>query len=152
MKLSNNHSYRPTEAYITKCENIWRVKLPKEYRRLLLETNGGIPDKRQFMLGKQERMIVRFLCILENKDCDYGCYDIDVVLTQIGERIVSNPDLVGAEIIPIADLFAGDLLCLDYRNNINPTVCVWLHEESDEWEPATYKVADTFEEFMGMLF
>ena len=60
--------------------------------------------------------------------------------------------MVGYNIIPIADLFAGDLLCLDYRESEEPTVCVWLHEESDEWDPVTEKVANTYSEFMDMLF
>ncbi|USL40182.1 SMI1/KNR4 family protein [Priestia megaterium] len=49
-------------------------------------------------------------------------------------------------------LFAGDLVCLDYRDSRdNPRVCVWDHENSAELEPITYHVADTFKEFLGML-
>ena len=73
-------------------------------------------------------------------------------LTQVEERIVSNPELVGYEIIPFAVLFAGDLLCLDYREAETPSVCVWFHEESEEWNPVTEKVAESFSEFMDMLF
>ncbi len=64
----------------------------------------------------------------------------------------SNPELVGYEIIPFAVLFAGDLLCLDYRESETPSVCVWFHEESEEWNPVTEKVADSFSEFMDMPF
>lgn len=154
MKITNKHPYRPDEEFIYRKEKNWRVKLPIEYRKMLLETNGGIPEKRQFMCGKQARLLVRFLCILKDTGCDdYGCYDIDVILTQLEGRIVSDPELVGAEIIPIAELFAGDLACLDYRENKEiPSVCVWFHEESEEYEPVTYKVADSFDEFMDMLF
>lgn len=153
MKLLNKYLYRPDEERIREIEKIWRVNLPEEFRQMLKKYNGGIPEKREFKCGNQTRMIVRFLCIKEKyTDEEYACYDINAVLTQLEERIVSNPDLVGYEIIPIAELFAGDLLCLDYRKSATPDVCVWFHEESGEWEPSTYKIAETFSEFMSMLF
>lgn len=153
MKMLNKHTYRPSEVVIRENEESWRVELPEEFRQLLKEYNGGVPEKREFMCGKQARMIVRFLCVLEDyAEDDYACYDINVVLTQLEGRIISNPDLIGYEIIPIAELFSGDLLCLDYRESGTPNVCVWFHEESDELRPSTYKVAETFSEFMKMLF
>lgn len=151
MKMLNKHTYRPSEEEIRKNEKFWRVELPEEFRHILMESNGGVPEKREFKCGKQTRMIVRFLCVMEDYD-DYACYDINVILTQLEGRIISNPDLIGYEIIPIAELFAGDLLCLDYRESGTPDVCVWFHEESSELEPVTYKVADTFSEFMTMIF
>lgn len=153
MQLTNNYSYRPDEARIKKIEDIWGIKLPKDYCELLIKYNGGIPDKREFKCGKQTRMIERFLCIKEeNKFDSYTCYDINVVLTEVEERIISTPDIVGYEIIPIAELFAGDMACLDYRQSLIPDVCVWYHEESEEWKPSTQKVANSFSEFMEMLF
>ena len=152
MISNNNYSYRPDEERLSRIEKIWGVRLPEEIRILLMEDNGGVPEKRNFPCGKRTRMIVRFLCIKEKgTDEDYAWYDINVVLTQLEERIISDPDLVGYEIIPIAELFAGDYLCLDYRESDTPTVCVWLHEESEEWNPVTEKVADSFSEFMDML-
>lgn len=153
MKLNNDYSYRPDEERLSNIEEIWGVRLPEEIRRSLMIDNGGVPEKRNFQCGKRTRMIVRFLCIKEkNTNENYAYYDINVVLTQVEERICSDPDLVGYNIIPIADLFAGDLLCLDYRESEEPMVCVWLHEESDEWDPVTEKVANTYSEFMDMLF
>lgn len=43
-------------------------------------------------------------------------------------------------------------LCLDYRKSKEkPSICVWSHEESEDFAPVTYKVADTFSEFVEML-
>ncbi|MED3999121.1 SMI1/KNR4 family protein [Priestia aryabhattai] len=71
-------------------------------------------------------MIDRFLCILNitgERDDEY--YDIGVVRTQLDERIVFDENLVGTELLPIAVLFAGDFVCLDYRGSRdNPSVCV----------------------------
>ena len=153
MKLSNGYTYRPDAERMADVERKWRVKLPDEFRSLLMEYNGGIPEKREFQSGKQARMIERFLCIKEKGTYeDYAWYDINVVITQVEERLASDPHQKGDELIPIAALFAGDLLCLDYRASAIPSVCVWFHEESGEWEPVTEKVADTFSEFMAMLF
>lgn len=63
-----------------------------------------------------------------------------------------NEDLIGVEVLPIAELFAGDYVCLDYRKSREkPSICVWSHEESEDFAPVTYKVADTFSEFVEML-
>lgn len=153
MILTNNYSYRPDEERLSKIEKTWGVRLPEEIRKSLMKDNGGVPDKRNFQCGKRTRMIERFLCIKEkNTEENYAWYDINVVLSQVEERIISDPDLVGYEIIPIAALFAGDYLCLDYRESDTPSVCVWLHEESEEWEPVTEKIAESFSDFMDMLF
>lgn len=93
------------------------------------------------------------MCILKvTGDRDNEFYDIGVVRTQLDERIVSDEDLVGTELLPIAVLFAGDFVCLDYRNNAKePSVCVWNHEESTDVEPVTYFASASFEEFQAML-
>ena len=98
-------------------------------------------------------MIERFLCILKNaSDNQNGWYDISVVESQIGERLTSNEDLIGVEVLPIAALFAGDYLCLDFREKMQiPEVCVWSHEESEDFSPIIYKVADSFSAFLEML-
>ena len=81
-----------------------------------------------------------------------GFYDISVVESQIGEMLTDNEDLIGIEVLPIAESSAGDYVCLDYRENENePCVCVWSNEESDEFAPVTYRAADSFSEFIAML-
>ena len=53
--------------------------------------------------------------------------------------------------LPIAVLFAGDFVCLDFRETEDPTVVVWYHEESGEFSPVTKTVAQNISEFFGML-
>lgn len=155
MKLEMKSEILPrlNEEVLKREEEMWRVKLPADYREILLNTNGGVPHKREFECSNHMYMIVSFLCVLEKTEHnEYGFYDIDVVLSQIEDRLTNNEDLVGCELLPIAELFAGDYLCLDFRENKEPpTICVWSHEESEELEPVTYKVADTFSEFIEML-
>jgi hypothetical protein len=153
MTLSNDYSFRPNYDEICSEEEYWGVKLPKDLCELIIKYNGGIPDKREFKCGNQNRMITRFLCIASD-DVEEDCaeYDISMTLQEIEERIVSDPDLIGYNIIPFATLFGGDLVCLDYRKSDTPTVCVWDHEQSEEWKPSTQKVANSFAEFMQMIF
>ncbi len=96
-------------------------------------------------------MIVRFLGIIKDLSIEgAGWYDIDVVESQIGERLTDNMDLIGIEILPIAELFSGDYLCLDLRDS-KGSVCVWFHEKSEEFRPVIERVADSFEEFLIKL-
>lgn len=143
----------PSRELIEKEEKMWGINLPAPYKDMLMKTNGGSPVKKEFIVKGRMRMITTFLCVLEDTEhSTNGCYDIDVVLTQIEDRLTDNEDLVGCELLPIAELFAGDYLCLDYRADKNtPSVCVWSHEESGELAPVTYQVARSFDEFAMML-
>lgn len=93
------------------------------------------------------------MCILKvtgEREDEY--YDIGVVKTQLDEKIVFDENLVGTELLPIAALFVGDFVCLDYRNNVEePIVCVWNHEESSDLNPVTSIISNSFQEFLKML-
>ena len=110
-------------------------------------------NEKSFECNKHNYAVTRFLCILKNvQETQNGWYDISVVESQIGERLTDNESLIGVEVLPIAELFAGDYVCLDYRKSKEkPSICVWSHEESEDFAPVTYKVADTFSEFVEML-
>lgn len=156
LKLRGRVLYRPNEAEIQRKENMWRLKLPLDYRHFLKEYNGGVPEKSEFkgIHSNRTYMVETFLSIIKVEDYDeFGDYDIDVIHTQLDERLSANGDLVGYDMVPIAQIFAGDYVCLDYRESSDhPCVCVWSHEESGEFDPVTYKIADSFTQFIEMLF
>ncbi|MEI7026052.1 SMI1/KNR4 family protein [Paenibacillus sp. y28] len=143
----------PSGKCIQKFEQYCRVILPGEYKQFLRQYNGAVPETYVFEHRGNEFVVERFLCLLDNCEDDdvNGWYDLSVVLTQLGERLTDNEDLIGAELIPIAALFAGDFLCLDYRNRTMPAMAVWYHEESGEFSPVTSQVADNFDDFIAML-
>ena len=115
----------PTDEYILKKEKAWRVKLPVSYENFIKNYNGGMPEESSFVCNDHE-------------------YAID--------RLSDNPDLIGAKLLPIATLFAGDFVCLDFKKSKeNPCICVWSHEESEEDVPVTYFVSNSFEEFVRIL-
>ncbi|WP_026073628.1 SMI1/KNR4 family protein [Acetivibrio cellulolyticus] len=119
----------------------------------LKKSNGAIPETNIFLHDGKEYLIERFLCLLEEPQSDdiNGWYDIEVVLSQIDTRLTDNEDLVGANVIPFAALFTGDFVCLDFSNGNNSSVIVWFHEESDDFNPVTVKVANNLNDFFGML-
>ena len=145
----------PSEEDISEEERAWRVNLPTAYKEFIKRYGGGIPIERAFLCKEDnhEYAIDRFLCICPDYETNkLGMYDIGVTWTQIEDRLSDNPDLIGVDMLPIAVLFAGDFLCLDFKNTkVKPSVCVWSHEESDEDSPVTYYVADSFEEFCKLL-
>ena len=143
----------PSRELIAERECDWELTLPEDYKEFIVNCNGGIPNENSFECNQRGYAITRFLCILENfSDSQKGWYDISVVESQIGERLTDNEDLIGVEVLPIAELFAGDYVCLDFRENKDkPCVCVWSHEESGDFDPVTYRIADSFSEFISIL-
>lgn len=138
---------------IHKVEEYSKIKFPDCYIEFIKKYNVGVPVTNEFVVGNRSYAIDRFLGFInEYKTSPFGDYDIAVVLSQIDTRLTDNPDLIGDELIPIASLFAGDYICLDFKdNNKNPSICIWSHEESEEFAPVTYKVANTFSDFIEML-
>jgi hypothetical protein len=144
----------PSDKRIEWFEKTYRVTLPPEYVVSLKTGNGAIPETNLFNQAGRERLIERMLCLLENPSSDQanGWADITVVMTQLDARLIDDEQLVGMNVIPIAALFGGDFLCLDYRADPqNPVVAVWDHEQSEEFQPSLEVVANSFRQFDTLL-
>ncbi|MDS9473268.1 SMI1/KNR4 family protein [Sporosarcina pasteurii] len=155
MKIENNSIIFPTpdDKLISRVEESFEIKFPTDFIDFILKNNGAIPITRFFRHGSNRYVVDRFLCLLDQPGVnDKGMYDIKVVFSQLDERIISDGDATGAELVPFAALFAGNFVCLDYsENKKEPTICIWYNEESDEFEPVTEKIADNVSDFLGML-
>ncbi len=156
MKIKQNSVIYPLpdEALIESREKKWNLRLPEDYRAFLMNYGGCKVVENAFDDASGiDYAVDRFLTILADYKNDNGWYDISVVRSPISWRLTANEDLIGVEMLPIAVLFAGDLLCLDFRETPEaPTVCVWYHEESGDFDPVTSTVAQSFTEFLGMLY
>lgn len=143
----------PSDELLDVVENSLRVSFPEPFREFIKKNNGVVPITNVFSHNQHQYVIERFLCLLEDSESDElnGWYDIEVTIAQIGERLTDNEDLIGMNVVPIAVLFAGDFVCLDFRETEDPTVVVWYHEESGEFSPVTKTVAQNISEFFGML-
>lgn len=154
MKIKNGSELQsPNDELIESFEEYCEIKLPTDFIDFLKKYNGSIPITNVFLHEKNELLIERFLCLLEDPEDDdeNGWYDIEVVLSDIDTRLTDDEDLTGVNVIPFAVLFAGDFLCLDFSEKEIPSVVVWYHEESGELNPVTSEVADNFSNFLSML-
>lgn len=146
----------PSKQDIERLQRFWKFKFPDDYLNFINSYNGVKIEGGAVFLCESgfkfnKVVLERFLPILQDIDVPDGMYDIDVVMTQLDERLIANPDTdERTVIVPIAELFAGDFLCLDFSNT-PATICVWDHEQSDDWSPHTYYVAKNFTEFLKML-
>ena len=143
----------PSDELLDIVERSLRVSFPEAYRLFLKENNGAVPLTNVFSFNQHEYLIEKFLCVLDDSESDpiNGWYDIEVTIAQIGDRLTDNEDLVGMNVVPIATLFSGDFICLDFRETEEPSVVIWFHEESEEFSPVTQKVALNISEFFEML-
>ncbi|WP_145046723.1 SMI1/KNR4 family protein [Paenibacillus xylanexedens] len=143
----------PSDELLDVVERSLRVSFPEAYRIFIKENNGAVPITNVFSFNQHKYLIDKFLCVLDDSESDpiNGWYDIEVTITQIGDRLTDNEDLVGMNVVPIAALFSGDFICLDFRETKEPTVVIWFHEESEEFSPVIQKVACNISEFFEML-
>ncbi|MFC9710475.1 SMI1/KNR4 family protein [Paenibacillus sp. NPDC056933] len=143
----------PIDKLLDVVERSLRVSFPEAYRIFIKENNGAVPITNIFSFNQQEYTIEKFLCILNDSESDpiNGWYDIEATIAQIEDRLTDNEDLVGMNVVPIAALFSGDFICLDFRETEEPAVVIWFHEESEKFSPVTQKVALNISEFFEML-
>ena len=81
----------PNDELLLEKERKWKLVLPADYRKFIVNYNGGIPNEKSFECNKHNYAIVRFLCILKNvQETQNGWYDISVVESQIGERLTDG--------------------------------------------------------------
>jgi hypothetical protein len=144
----------PADELIRWFETAYRLKLPGDYCDALKDGNGAIPSRKEFRQGKRERLIERMLCLIPEPHNDQvnGWYDLTVILSQLDARLIDDENLIGMNVIPIAALFAGDFVCLDFRRNPeSPLVAVWDHEQSRDLHPVLEPVAPSFTAFDNLL-
>jgi hypothetical protein len=135
-----------SKAYVQTTQEMVNLQFAPDFLAFLEAHNGGIPKRRYFKMGSNQKVIDRFLSLVPNysDNPEFGPYDIGVVWTQIEDRL--NDSLV-----PFAALYAGDFLCFDSSGGGKPRVVFWDHERSDEGNPFTKPVADDFQQFLSML-
>lgn len=75
-----------------------------------------------------------------------------MIASQLDSRLASDPDGDNIDLVPIAALFGGDFVVLDYRGAPDtPSVAIWDHESSTDFAPAVRTVSAGFTEFLAQL-
>ena len=145
----------PDDNRLAKFEKRWRITLPDDYKAFLQKYNLAIPMEKSFDYLGHAYCVVRFCGLVKelNKAGDEGWYDINVIDAQLDERFSVDEHSNETSLMPIAGLFGDDFVCMDFRNgSSNPTICIWYHEESGYFSPSTDTIANTFTEFLSMLY
>ncbi|MFM2479672.1 SMI1/KNR4 family protein [Celerinatantimonas sp. MCCC 1A17872] len=145
----------PSQERIKQFQTFHRIELPECFVHLMQRSNGAILQDEFIKCEEQDRVVERLLCILDcsSSNSETDQYEISVVIAQIEDRLTDDEDQLGTVIIPFAVLFGGDFICLDYRNNNkSPSIVLWDHEESEEFDPVTYHVMDSMEELLKHNF
>lgn len=132
-------------GYIKDVENEVGAVFPLSFISFVKNCNGGIPIEKYFKINGNEKVVERFLSFVPNyKDSVLGVYDVEVVWSQIEDRL-------GEHVCPFASLFAGDFLCFYDEGNKEPKIVIWDHEQSEEDSPTLIDVARNFDEFVKIL-
>lgn len=132
--------------YASRTEDMMQLEFTDEFLDFLDRHNGGVPAMPNFRLGKNVKVVERFLSLVKDyKTNPLGQVDLGVVWSQIEDRLDEF-------LMPFAAVFPGDFLCFDFSKSGEPTVVLWVHDRSQEGAPFTVRVAKNFRAFIGMLF
>ena len=123
------------------------LALPNSYKDFLLVTNGGIPKEPLFpvsaRLNNPFDEVQSFLGI-----------GVSVPTNELSYAQEFYKGSIPPELVPIANQAFGSYVCFDLRNG-KERVVFWDHRHfwsTGEWrEQDLYHVADSFEEFLGLL-
>lgn len=140
---SANHP--TTVVAIERFEREAGLALPPAYKDLLLETNGGVPDKPLFPIEGMALNPYGVVQAFFGIDAKWETSD----LARVHALYAGG---VPAGILPIAGNGTGDYLCLDLRDG-KERVVLWDKRHywgTGEWcEDDLFHVAGTFEEFLA---
>lgn len=142
---------------IAHLERRYRVRFPSAFSSLHLSGAITALECREVLADGKRRLIEKVLRIprVGIAQAERTWLDLNVVTTQLESRLYLADASEHVDIVPFAEMFAGDLLSFRYDppNRTDPTVVVWSHEESEEGSPVTSLVSPTFDEFMrtGLL-
>lgn len=118
------------------------VSFPEDYLAFIASSNGGTPVRPYFGFRGNTKVIERFLSFIPDyKHHPLGDYDVEVVWSQVEDRLPPGA-------VPIAAMFAGDLLCLEEREG-TCRVALWVHDSADP--RALIPVAESFQALVEIL-
>jgi hypothetical protein len=131
------------------------VHVDPDYLDHMRLCNGG-PTHSEFDAVGQPDRLLQFLYHYAHIDWeDESIWDDPGMLDMLASTAWTQAwesDAFHYQLWPIGELFAGDMVCFDYRSTPqSPPIVLWLHDQSRVGHPKTAHVADTFREFAEML-
>lgn len=151
MQIEEKDPYGPTSREeIAQLETRWKIKLPDEYKKFLLTSNGGRPNPDVFDVpgwAHQGSVLKIF----------YGIH-AGSKASRLDRAIEVYTDRIPADLIPIAADSFGNAICLGWKGKRRGKVYFWDHEdELDEHGRFrqdygnVYLIAKSLMEFLNSL-
>lgn len=123
------------------------VRLPEDYRKFLMDHNGGIPEPSTFWIkdGIDSSEVFQF----------YGIHDGPEWLS-LENYIIGKNFGIPEHLLAIGDDGTGNTICLGISGNKKGVVYFIDHEIHPFEEPNSYtgvtRIADSFTQFISQLF
>jgi cell wall assembly regulator SMI1 len=113
-------------------EDSLSIKLPQNFITVLLSNDGAYPEKNLYDFGNEKEKIVQ--CLLS---CKNDSNSILVAAQRIGKK----------NIVPFMKDPFGNYICFQFTNLQDYEIILWDHDTE-----ITYKITDSFENFVNMLY
>ncbi|WP_080873400.1 SMI1/KNR4 family protein [Oceanobacillus timonensis] len=133
-------------ASTNEIERIYNINIPLDYKEFLLEYGGSF-IKDGIMYQPIESTPVTPEDGFDSINYFYGItndnYDIELA-------IQTYIEVLGTDIMPIADAGGGDLICIGLKEEYRGKVYYWYHEREKtiEGREHFYLIANSFKEFI----
>ena len=147
--IHNDNIQEVNIAVIEEFENMISANLCHDYKKFLLEYNGGYPEKNAFDWVQKNAIYenvvggddIRYFTSIQQSILDYE---------YLRERMPN-------EFVQIADDNFSNRICLGIKGSYYGKVYFWDHDwEAEDDEPPTYDnlslIANSFTDFINMLF
>lgn len=121
-------------------------RLPQGYMNFMLDFNGGKSSYDTFLFNIENETnssIISFFYSISHESDDFRTLN----------NAMSYIDRYPKGLLPIADDYLGNTICLGIKGKLKNHVYVWIHdmiEEGDKWANI-FTVSDSFEHFINSL-
>lgn len=129
------------EDHIKSLEIKYNIKLPQDYS-FYLQHYGNDYIKEDYHFIPPEGLSNKINLTQFEIDSFYGLYNDE---NNIEDKINFYKDLLPADLIPIADLPGGDLVCIGIKDDTQNKIYIWFHQMDGE---NIYLVSDSFKSFI----
>ncbi|MEI3612819.1 SMI1/KNR4 family protein [Pseudogracilibacillus sp. SO30301A] len=129
------------EDHINNLEIKYEIKLPRDYS-FYLQHYGNDYIREDYCFIPSKDLSNNIKQVQFEIDSIYGLYNDE---NNIEDKINFYKDLLPDDLIPIADLPGGDLVCIGTKDDKQNKIYFWFHEMDGE---NIYLVSDSFENFI----
>jgi len=129
------------EDHIKNLERKYNIKFPQDYS-FYLQHYGNDYIKEDYHFIPPEGLSNKIKLTQFEIDSFYGLYNDE---NNIEDKINFYKDLLPADLIPIADLPGGDLVCIGIKDDTQNKIYIWFHDMDGE---NIFLVSDSFKSFI----